>query len=61
MRLAETRRRELEDLAATLPMRAAIDWAGADEDRLRMVARAQGFRPGWAFFQRQRALQGVRA
>ena len=56
LQLAEARRREEEDFVASLPRHAAIAWAGADPERLRLVARLQGFKPGWAFYQRERAL-----
>jgi hypothetical protein len=29
--------------------RQAIKWAGTDETRLRLVARARGYKPGWAY------------
>jgi superfamily II DNA or RNA helicase len=55
--LAEAKRCAEEDFVATLPRPHAVAWAGADFERLRLVARLQGLKPGWAHFQHQRALQ----
>jgi hypothetical protein len=32
-------------------------WAGADYERLKLVAEIRGYREGWAFFERRRALE----
>lgn len=41
---------------ATGSFNSVIRWAGFDEARLRQVAKARGYRPGWVFFR----LQAVR-
>jgi superfamily II DNA or RNA helicase len=41
---------------ATGSFRAVVEWAGQDETRLRQVAKARGYKPGWVFFR----LQAVR-
>ena len=35
---------------ATGPFTAVTRWAGSDEARLRAVARARGYKPGWVYF-----------
>lgn len=50
MALAEAKRREEEDEIAMLPHYAQLDWAGADERRLRTIARIKGYRDDWVFY-----------
>ena len=50
MHLAEAKRRELEDSVSLMCRRERWDWAGADEDRLRIVARVSGYAPGWVHY-----------
>jgi superfamily II DNA or RNA helicase len=35
---------------ATGPFQAVTRWAGSDETRLRAVARARGYKPGWVYY-----------
>ncbi len=51
--LQEAKRRELEDALARMSKFERLAWAGADEDRLRLVARVSGYRPGWIYFRRR--------
>jgi hypothetical protein len=39
---------EIDPLAA-MTYRQALLWAGKSEDRLRLVAKARGYRRGWVF------------
>jgi DNA repair protein RadD len=48
---------QLPDLR-TMSFRRALRWAGADEHRLHMVARARGYKPGWVFYRLQELRQG---
>ena len=50
MALEEAKRRETEAMLDRMRPRERIAWAGADERRLRLVARFNGFKPGWAFY-----------
>ena len=34
----------------TMSYREAVSWAGTDEARLRLVARARGYKPGWTYY-----------
>jgi superfamily II DNA or RNA helicase len=60
MRLAEARRREQEDMLVLMRPRERILWAGADEGRLRHVARLNGFKARWVYF-RLRELRAAEA
>jgi DNA repair protein RadD len=53
LRLEQARRRETEDMLARMTKRERWTWAGADEQRLREVARVSGYRPGWVHFRIQ--------
>jgi superfamily II DNA or RNA helicase len=52
---------ELDALSAherwlvTGSFRAVVEWAGFNEARLRQVAKARGYKPGWVFFRLQAA------
>jgi superfamily II DNA or RNA helicase len=52
-RLREAKRRELEAALARMRPRERVAWAGADERRLHLVARMNGYRPGWIYFRRK--------
>ena len=60
MRLAESQRREDEDLVRSLMYRDRLAWAGADKQRLQLIERVCGYKSGWAWH-RSRELAGVRA
>jgi superfamily II DNA or RNA helicase len=47
------KRRQTEDMLARMTKRERWTWAGADEQRLREVARVSGYRPGWVHFRIQ--------
>jgi DNA repair protein RadD len=49
VRLQEANRRELEESVAAMPYRSAVSWAGEDRDKLKLVARARGYKPGWVW------------
>jgi superfamily II DNA or RNA helicase len=57
MRLQETARREQEDMIACMPRREQWRWADANEDRLRIVARLNGYKSGWVFYRLQELRQ----
>jgi superfamily II DNA or RNA helicase len=57
MRLREAQRREQEDAVTRMLPHERWAWAGADEGRLRIVARISHYSRGWVFYQRQRALE----
>ena len=38
--------------------REAVAWAGTDEERLRTVARARGYKPGWTYYRLLEARRG---
>jgi hypothetical protein len=40
---------------ATGSFHAVVEWAGFDEARLRQVAKARGYKPGWVYFRLQAA------
>jgi superfamily II DNA or RNA helicase len=50
MRLEETKRREAEDAIARMSKYERLAWAGADRDRLRLVARVARYKDGWVYF-----------
>jgi DNA repair protein RadD len=60
MRLAESKRREEEDAVALLPHYAQLSWAGADERRLRTIARIRGYRDGWVWYRLKELAAGQR-
>jgi hypothetical protein len=37
-----------------------LEWAGANEQRLRTIARLSGYKPGWVFYrlQKERSMGG---
>jgi DNA repair protein RadD len=41
------------DRLRTMPYQQALRWAGGSEHRLRLVARARGFKPGWVWHRMQ--------
>jgi len=43
-------REALEDMLGRMWPRERIAWAGADERRLRLVARLNRFKPGWVYW-----------
>jgi DNA repair protein RadD len=55
LRLRVAKQRELEDMVARMRPFERRLWAGADERRLRLVARVSGYRPGWIFYAKQEA------
>jgi superfamily II DNA or RNA helicase len=60
MKLQEERRREAAEKLRRFPRWKQIAWAGADERRLGLVAEINGWKAGWVYHQRQRALEQVR-
>lgn len=55
---------EIADPAALLRLRVGRmprwhqrQWAGTDYDRLKLIAEIRGYAPGWAFWERRRALE----
>ena len=48
--LREAQRRETEDAVARMQKYERYAWAGADVDRLQVVARVSGYRLGWVYF-----------
>jgi superfamily II DNA or RNA helicase len=38
------------DRLATMTYQQALRWAGGDRDRLRLVAAARGYKPGWVYY-----------
>jgi DNA repair protein RadD len=60
--LRQAREREDADLVQSLCYRDRLRWAGSDEQRLRLVERACGYKSGWAWHRmRDLAQQGGRA
>jgi DNA repair protein RadD len=59
--LEQARRREEHALVASLPSYAQMQWAGADEQRLRLVARLRGYKDGWVFYRMRDLAAGARA
>jgi hypothetical protein len=51
MRLRRAEERDVEDQLLRMSYGARIRWAGANEERLRLVARACGYRAGWVWHQ----------
>jgi superfamily II DNA or RNA helicase len=49
---------EIPDLKG-MSYRRALLWAGTSEHRLRLVARARGYKPGWVFYRLQELHRGV--
>ena len=43
---------EIDRLQA-MTYRQALQWAGSSEDRLRLVARARGYKRGWVYYRLQ--------
>jgi superfamily II DNA or RNA helicase len=41
------------DRLATMSYGQALRWAGGDRDRLHLVARARGYKPGWVYYRLQ--------
>ena len=41
------------DRLATMTYQQALRWAGGDRDRLRLVAAARGYKPGWVYYRLQ--------
>jgi superfamily II DNA or RNA helicase len=41
------------DRLAAMTFRQAMRWAGGDEHRLRLVAQARGYKPGWVWYRLQ--------
>jgi superfamily II DNA or RNA helicase len=41
------------DRLATMTYQQALRWAGGDRDRLRLVAAARGYKPGWIYYRLQ--------
>ncbi len=50
MRLRQTEQRELEENLPRMNRRQRIDWAGADEQRLHLVARLNGYARGRVYY-----------
>jgi DNA repair protein RadD len=59
MALQEAARRELEDQVAQMRFREQLDWAGADEQRLRLVARIRGYKSGWIYWRRKEMAEAI--
>jgi superfamily II DNA or RNA helicase len=59
MRLREAARLDLEAAVAGMRRREQWEWAGADEGRLRVVARLNRYKPGWVFRRMQEIRQGA--
>ena len=57
MRLRQAEQRELEEKLRRMNRRQRIDWAGADEQRLHLVARLNGYARGWVWH-RTREING---
>lgn len=45
---------------ATMPYRTALEWAGSSIGRLKMVAAARGYKPGWVWMQARALREGKR-
>ena len=59
MALQEAARRKLEDQVAQMRFREQMDWAGADEKRLRLVARLRGYKSGWIYWRRKELAEAI--
>jgi DNA repair protein RadD len=59
IRLREAERERVEEQVRQMTKFERIRWAGADPHRLRLVARINGYREGWAYYRLQE-LQGRR-
>jgi hypothetical protein len=44
-----------EQWLAIGPFHSVVEWAGSSEARLRQVAAARGYKPGWVFWRLQAA------
>ena len=54
MRLRRAEEREVEDQLLRMSYRARVQWAGADEEHLRLIARLNGYKRGWVYDQMHR-------
>jgi superfamily II DNA or RNA helicase len=59
VRLEQDRRGSAIARLRHLPRGQQVEWAGADERRLQLVADMNGYKRGWVFYQRRRVLSGA--
>ena len=60
VKLEEAKQREEEEMIVGMRPRERWSWAGADERRLRTVARVSGYKPGWVHYRLQELRQATR-